>query len=285
LGSSGFDNSLKIYDVEANKNLSTFDLPDLPYYFDWSSDGSKIACIRKDKFVSIMDPRDHKSEIKAEGLDAKPGRVCWADPAHKLVVTGVKGGGRVIATYDPKKFSAPLSVQDVDQGGSVLAPYYDADTSVLFLPGKGDATIRYFEIMEKDENEQYCFLLSEFRDNESCKGGCFLPKTVCDTQKCEVAVYYRLMRDWISPISFTVPRKSDQFQSDLFPDTYYGPSYDTKDYNSQVGKEHKAPTKRSMKPSAEAPSAPQRSRADVERELETAKNRVKTLEAELANFK
>jgi len=287
LGSSGFDNTLKLFDVEANKNLATFDLPDLPYYFDWSSDGSKLACMRKDKCVSIMDPRDQKSEIKAEGLDGKPGRVCWADPAHKLIVTGVKGQTRVIATYDPKKFTTPLSVVDVDQGGSVLTPFYDPDTSVLFLPGKGDATLRYFEILEKDEQDTYCYSLSEFRDAESSKGGCFLPKTSCDTSKCEVAVFYRLMRDWISPISFTVPRKSDQFQADLFPDTYYGPSYDSKDYPGLVGKEVKGSIKRSMKPSADgsAPAVPQRTKADVERELEAAKSKVKALEAELANFK
>jgi len=288
LGSTGFDNTLKIFDVEANKNLHTFELADLPYYFDWSSDGSKVAIMRKDKVVSIMDPRDSKSEIKAEGLDSKAGRVVWADSAHKLVVTGFKGQTRVIAVYDPKKFSTPVSVQDVDQGGSTLAPCYDNDTSVLFLPGKGDATLRYYEILEKDESDSYCFYLSEFRDTESSKGGCFLPKSYCDVQKCEVAVYYRLMRDWISPISFTVPRKSDQFQSDLFPDTYHGPAYDNNEYMGLSGKEHKAHHKRSMKPNSEAPAArapASRSKADIERELESAKNKVKALEAELAAFK
>jgi len=290
LASSGFDNAIKIFDVEANKNIHTFDLPDLPYYFDWNSDGSKLAVMRKDKVVTIMDPRDQKSEIKAEGLEAKPGRVCWADPSHKLVVTGVKGQTRVIAVYDPKKFNAPISVQDVDQGGSVLAPYYDNDTSVLFLPGKGDATLRYYEILDKDDSESYCFFLSEFRDAESSKGGCFLPKSYCDVAKCEVAVYYRLMRDWISPISFTVPRKSDQFQADLFPDTYHGPSHEAQEYADHVGKEHKSPIKRSMKPGTDSSSSarsapPQRTKADVERDLEAAKSKVKALEAELAAFK
>jgi len=292
LGSSGFDNSVKIFDVEACKNIHTFEQPDQPYSFDWNSDGSKIAVMRKDKTIAICDPRDNKSEIKAEGLDTKPGRVVWADPARKLIATGVKGGSRVIALYDPKKFSTPLSVQDVDQGGSVLTPYYDPDTSVLFLPGKGDATLRYFEILEKDDAESYCYSLAEFRDSESSKGGCFLPKSACDVQKCEIAIFYRLMRDWVSPVSFTVPRKSDSFQADLFPDTYWGPSHEAKEFSNLVGKDHKATVKRSMKPSAEAPSvsyrapsAPSRTKADVERDLESARARVKQLEAELASMK
>jgi coronin-1B/1C/6 len=284
LGSCGFDNVVKVFDVEAGKNIHNLEQPDQPYHIDWSSDGSKMAVMRKDKTIAIIDPRDHKSEIKAEGLDSKPGRVVWADPARKLIATGVKGGSRVIAVYDPKKFNAPLSVVDVDQGGSVLTPYYDPDTSVLFLPGKGDATLRYYEVSEKDEGDQYCFSLADFRDNESSKGGCFLPKTACDVLKSEIAIFYRLMRDWVSPISFVVPRKSDQFQADLFPDTYHGPAHEAKEYEHIAGKE-KPFVKRSMKPSAEAPAAPQRSRADVERELESAKNKVKILEAELANFK
>jgi len=283
LGSSGFDNAVKIFDVDACKNIATLEQSDQPYSFDWNSDSSRIAVMRKDKTIVIIDPRDNKSEIKAEGLDAKPGRVVWADPARKLIATGVKGGSRVIATYDPKKFNTPLAVLDVDQGGSVLTPYYDPDTSVLFLPGKGDATLRYYEIMEKDETEAYCFPLSEFRDSESSKGGCFLPKSACDVSKCEITIFYRLMRDWISPVSFTVPRKSETFQADLFPDTYQGPAYESKEYISLTGKEHKAPHKRSMKQSADL--TPTRTKADVERDLEAAKNRIKALEAEFAAMK
>jgi coronin-1B/1C/6 len=286
LGSVGFDNVIKIYDVEQSKAVYSHDLPDLPYYFDWNSDGSRIAVVRKDKYVSILDPRDAKSEIKAEGLDPKPSRCVWADAARKLVVTGVKGGSRVIALFDPRKFTTPLTVTDVDSGGSVLCPFYDPDNSVLYLPAKGDATIRYYEMVEKDDNDQHIFYLSEFRDNESAKGGCFLPKSACDVKQCEVAIFYRLLRDWVSPVSFTVPRKSDQFQADLFPDTYHSPSLDAKDYASYANKEHKAPVKRSMKPGvfAEA-AAPQRTKEDVERELDIAKAKVAALQLELSKFK
>jgi coronin-1B/1C/6 len=285
LASIAFDNTLKIFDIEAQKTLQSVEIPDLPYYADWNTDGSRIAITRRDRSVSIMDPRDQKSEIKAEGLDAKPNRCVWADRAGKLIVTGTKGGSRVIAIYDPRKFTGPIGVVDVDQGGSVLTPYYDNDTSVLYLPSKGDATIRYYEVLEKDENDQYCFALSDFRDTESSKGGCFLPKAAVDVKSCEVAVFYRLMRDWVSPVSFTVPRKSDQFQADLFPDTYASPAYDSSSYSSI--KEFKAPAKRSMKPGAEPVVAhvSSRTKDDVKRELEQAQARVTALTAELASLK
>jgi len=286
LGGVSFDNTVKIWDVEANKNIINFEQPDLPYYFDWNSDGSRIAVTRKDKFVCIIDPRDNKSEIKAEGLDAKPNRCVWADPVHKLIVTGSSGGSRVLRVYDPRKFDKYLQQVDIDQGGSVLCPYYDADTSMVYLPGKGDATVRYYEVTEKDENESFCFPLSEFRDNESAKGGCFLPKSACDTKICEVAIFYRLLKDWVSPVSFTVPRKSEMFQSDIFPDTYAGPSYHSAGEYMGLKGDWKHPSKRSMKDNKpEAHVASKRTKADIEKELEAAQNKVKALTAELASFK
>jgi len=284
LAAASFDNTIKIWDVEANKNISSFEQPDLPFYFEWNSDGSRIAMTRKDKYICIMDPRDQKSEIKVEGgFESKSYRCVWADPMHKLLVTGASGGGRVLRIYDPRKFDKCLQTVDIDQGGSVLIPYYDPDTSMLYLPGKGDATVRYYEVSDKDENEQFCFPLSEFRDNEAAKGGCFLPKSSCDTKICEVAIFYRLLKDMVSPVSFTVPRKSEVFQSDIFPDTYAGPSHTAKEYSSIH--EFKAPAKRSMKQALDLSAATKRTKQDIEREIEAAQNKIKALQLELSNAK
>lgn len=90
---------------------------------------------------------------------------------------------------------------------------------MLYLGGKGDASIKYYEAVEEDP---YLHFLSEFRSNESQKGLCFIPKLACDTSICEIAVALRLMKDMVQPVSFQVPRKSDMFQADIYPDTYAG---------------------------------------------------------------
>lgn len=41
----------------------------------------------------------------------------------------------------------PVSEMDLDQSAGVLMPFYDQDTSVLFLGGKGDGNIRYYELV------------------------------------------------------------------------------------------------------------------------------------------
>jgi len=67
-----------------------------------------------------------------------------------------------------------------------------------------------------------------------------------DTKICEVAVALRILRDGVFPVSFTVPRKSDQFQTDIFPDTYAGrPVMTAAEWASGT---NRPPAKRSMRP-------------------------------------
>merc|ERR1712072_423271 len=49
-----------------------------------------------------------------------------------------------------------------------------------------------------------------------------LPKRACDVMKCEVSRFLKLTSRAVEPLSFIVPRKSELFQDDIFPDTYAG---------------------------------------------------------------
>lgn len=47
-----------------------------------------------------------------------------------------------------------------------------------------------------------------------------MPKRGCDVTTCEISKFYRLNNNGLCQvISMTVPRKSDLFQEDLYPDT------------------------------------------------------------------
>jgi len=117
-----------------------------------------------------------------------------------------------------------------------------------------------------------------------------LPKRACDTTKCEIAHCLRLMKDSVVPISFQVPRKSDLFQKDLFPDAYAGvPSLEAKEYLSG---ENRAPKLKSMKPGSAQETvvvkqtfSAKKSPQEIEAENEKLKARVAELEAEIAKLK
>jgi coronin-1B/1C/6 len=50
-----------------------------------------------------------------------------------------------------------------------------------------------------------------------------VPKRALDVPACEIARFLKLTpKDMVIPVSMQVPRKSELFQDDIFPDTYAG---------------------------------------------------------------
>jgi len=185
-----------------------------------------------------------------------------------------------------KEIRCPIDHQRFDTSSSVIVPYYDSDLSILYLAGKGDASIKYFELTKE---APYLHYLSDFADIVSQQGATFLPKRACDTTVCEIAHCLRLMKDSIVPISFRVPRKSDLFQKDLYPDAYAGvPSMEAKEYLAGV---NKPPRMKSMKPGtttelvAVKSFTAKRSPQEIEEENNKLRARIAELEAQIAKLK
>lgn len=110
-----------------------------------------------------------------------------------------------------------MNTLGLDVSPAILVPYYDEDSSTLFVTGKGDSTIFTFDIT--DESPYIC-PLSHHRASTSHQGLSFLMKNQCNVSLVEFAKAYRLSNSTIECLSFTVPRlKSELFQDDLFPPT------------------------------------------------------------------
>jgi len=289
LASGGHDSLFKVWDIEAQAEAINFeDHTDIILSFDWNADGSQVATTSKDKKIRIYDPRDSKAVASVEGFaGTKKASVLWASNQEKLLGVGFsKNSTRQYGIWDPKKLDTPLTLVDLDQSAGVFIPFYDPDNSILYLAGKGDASIRYFELVKE---KPYLHVLSEFRDTSSQQGIAWLPKRACDTTKCEIAVCMRLMKEAVVPISFQVPRKSDLFQKDLFPDAYAGvPSLEAKEW---LAGENRAPKLKSMKPGAASAESDgpkvaaftaKKSAAELQEEVDRLTKRVAELEAELA---
>ncbi|XP_059936352.1 coronin-6 isoform X2 [Mesoplodon densirostris] len=129
------------------------------------------------------------------------------------------GGGTGLVTppmLGQNNFEEPVALQEMDTSNGVLLPFYDPDSSIVYLCGKGDSSIRYFEITEEPPFVHY---LNTFSSKEPQRGMGFMPKRGLDVSKCEIARFYKLYERKCEPIIMTVPRKSDLFQDDLYPDT------------------------------------------------------------------
>jgi coronin-1B/1C/6 len=219
LASAAKDPSVKIWDVEnAAAKITLEGFGGLIQDLAWNYDGSLLITSTKDKLAKIHDVRS--GSVVSEWTPHEGGKafktLFLGERGQILTVGFTKQSKREFKLWDAKNTTTPLATQEVDQAAGVMLPFYDDDTRMLYLTGKGDGNIRYYEFTDE---APYVYLLSEHRTNVSTKGCDMLPKRTCNVMKCEVARFLKLTSDSAEPISFIVPRKSEAFQEDIYPDT------------------------------------------------------------------
>ncbi|XP_055370712.1 coronin-7 isoform X2 [Condylostylus longicornis] len=218
---ASYDMTIKLWDLKAMKEkLCLKGHTDQIFDFQFSPCGVYGATVCKDTKLRIYNIRKSENPIR-EGngpVGTRGARLAWAIEGQYLVVTGFdKVSERQISIYNAQNLSTCLGTVSLDVSPSILIPFYDEDSSTLFVTGKGDSTIYCYEITDE---EPYICPLSHHRCSSLHQGLSFLTKNHCDVASVEFSKAYRLTNTTIEPLSFTVPRiKSELFQDDLFPPT------------------------------------------------------------------
>ncbi|XP_036969203.1 coronin-2B-like isoform X2 [Acanthopagrus latus] len=186
----------------------------------FNRDGSRLAVTSKDRRVRVLDPRTGKILQVSSSKSHRANKVLYIGGLKMLLSTGSSPWNhRQIVLWDPDDLSEPLYEEDLDGSAGVLFPFYDPDTNMLYLAGKGDGNIRYYELSSE---KPYINFLTEYRSLLPQKGIGVMPKRGLDVNACEVFRFYRLIaiKDLVEPLSMIVPRKeSGVFQEDLYPMT------------------------------------------------------------------
>ncbi|XP_023703951.1 coronin-7 isoform X4 [Cryptotermes secundus] len=221
LASGSYDMTVRIWDLATQEErIVLHGHTDQMFSFAWSPCGAYCATVSRDSKLRVYKPRSNSQPIR-EGkgpVGSRGARIIWALEGRFIVVMGFdKVSERQIQIFKADSLNLPLNTVGLDVSPAILIPFYDEDSSTLFLTGKGDSTIYAFEVTEE---APYLCHLSHHRCNSLHQGLSFLPKIVCDVSNVEFARALRLTNNTIEPLSFTVPRiKSDLFQDDLFPPT------------------------------------------------------------------
>lgn len=217
LASAGADNMIYIWKVDSAEVLVSIDChTDLPLSISWNLNGSQFATTCKDKTLRVINPRNGK--VIAEKEKAHEGNKsskCIFLKTGKVFTLGFsKRCDRQYALWDPKSMDKALTHEEIDQAAGVLFPFYDAESDIIYVAGKGDTSIRYFEV---NDDEPYVHYLNMYQSQNSQRGLGFMPKRGCDSNKNEIARFFKLSSNKCEPVSFTVPRKAETFQKDLYP--------------------------------------------------------------------
>ncbi|XP_061414354.1 coronin-2B [Lethenteron reissneri] len=218
--SAGYDYKILVWNVEAGEAVQVIDCHrDVVLSLSFNTDGSLLATTCKDRRLRVIEPRSGAVLQETHCKTHKVNRVVFLGNTKRLLTTGSsRWNNRQIMLWDQEDLSEPLVQEEVDGLSGLLFPFYDPDTRMLFLAGKGDGNIRYYEI---GSDKPCLHFLAEFRSHYPQKGLGVMPKRGLDVGACEVFRFYRVVviKALIEPISMIVPRRSDSYQEDLYPMT------------------------------------------------------------------
>jgi len=181
--------------------------------FAFNHTGTLLATTCRDRKIRLFDPRAGGDAVRVtDGHSGiKGSRIVWLGDKDRIATTGFsKMSDRQLSLWETGSLEN-LKTISIDQSAGVMMPFW-SDNNILFLAGKGDGNIRYYEY-ESDN----LHALSEHKSSDPQRGIGFLPRRALNVAECEIARAYKVAGTTIEPIAFVVPRKADSFQSDIFP--------------------------------------------------------------------
>ncbi len=218
LASASGDFTVKLWDIETSSAKLSLKVGEVVQSLSWSANGSLLVTTSRDKKLRIWDTRQEKPAHEVSGHQgAKNSRAVWMGAHDRIATTGFsRMSDRQLALWDIKAPNQPVDgFQMLDSISGVCMPFWDDGTSCLYLAGKGDGNIRYYEY----ENDKFEYL-SEYKSSDPQRGVAFVPKRGVNMHDNEVMRAYKTVNDsYIEPISFIVPRRAETFQEDIYPPT------------------------------------------------------------------
>ncbi|PVI04420.1 actin-binding protein-like protein [Periconia macrospinosa] len=219
LASASGDYSVKLWDVEAGQAKLALKHKDIVQSLCWNAEGSLLVTTSRDKKLRVWDVRQETPAYEVPGHEgAKNSRAVWLGEHDRIATTGFsRMSDRQLALWDARNpGNGPIGgFTTLDSISGVCMPFWDDGTQCLYLAGKGDGNIRYFEY----ENDKFEYL-AEYKSGEPQRGVAFMPKRGVNLHDNEVLRCFKTVNDsYIQPISFIVPRRAEMFQSDIYPPT------------------------------------------------------------------
>ncbi len=229
IASVGSAQDLFVWNITNSEVLSKINLNEQAYNIDWNYLGSLAALMCKNKKAYVYDVRSNSEVLSTDGHDtAKVQKVNFADDNYMFSTGFSSKGYREIKFYDVRNFKSPVQSQKIDTLSGMLSNYYDRDTGVAYLTGKGEGIVTYLEIKDGLIKPG-----STYSSNEQAISYAFFPKRTMDYNSCELVRCAKLTKDTCCYISFKYPRRNQGYSEEFYPDCVVGePAMSTEEWMS-----------------------------------------------------
>lgn len=162
LATGSYDMTIKIWDLATlSEKIVLKGHTEQMFSFAWSPDGNFCATASKDGKIRIYKPRTSDLPVR-EGkgpVGSRGARVVWALDGNYIVVMGFdKVSERQIMIFKANDLGAPLNTVGLDVSPAILIPFYDEDSSTLFLTGKVGAIQKNHILFQNCVVDDYEFI-------------------------------------------------------------------------------------------------------------------------------
>ena len=127
---------------------------------------------------------------------------------------------RPAASFARRSFEKPLCTKRIDNGNGVLFPMFEESTGMLYLAGRGDRNVKYYEILKTESGSFDALHCHDFGfDGDPLIGISPLPQETLSVASVEVLKVLRLSSSEAQPATFTLPRNEElkeYFQDDVY---------------------------------------------------------------------
>ena len=153
--SGAFQGEIQVWSVVKNETFVELKADDTPTLIGWNPNGTLICATIKNKFMNVFDPRANKMVFKQQVNEAfQSAKFAWLDNEQFVTTSWNKTGTKLLKLWDVRKVKEDLSNEgevsptQIDASKTVTTPFVDKESKLLYLVGKGKASIHVYDFNE-----------------------------------------------------------------------------------------------------------------------------------------
>ena len=219
VASAAVDSKVQVWNMIKAENYATCKISGNPTSLEWNYDGSLIGATDSERNITIFDPRSNNVVLTQKVSDGRSAKFVWSGENTFAYIGICKANEREFKNFDIRKNSEnndnsnELFRVKIDEQVNVITPYFDRESKLLYLVGKGEANVNVY-----DFNETVPKKCLNFPTNNPASSFVMIDRKYVDFNKNEVDKMAKwTVNNEIYYVSFYVMRRKVEYVPDLFP--------------------------------------------------------------------